>query len=95
MPEPRYASEEWRWVDAEDGTHVLLVGPESMPVPRVVLTCGDIDAEDMDGIRAAPKLYAAGEALMACLTEMGFSGQRMTAMGIALAAARGEGRPDA
>lgn len=102
VPEPRYASEEWRWVTSEDGLRrELVAGPEPLPVPRVVLACGDIDAEDMDGIGLLPQMYrelvAAQEYLRQrdAWGELGKGGCKLLqSIRAVLAAARGEGSTD-
>ena len=67
--EPRYASESWRWVqgDEEDPGQVwhLVAGEGPLPGPRVILECGNIDAEDMDLIAQAPKLERSCRSLTA------------------------------
>lgn len=57
----------WRWIDDEDGTHTLVEGDELMPLPRVILRCGDISAEHQAVIAAAPDLVAACQAVAARL----------------------------
>lgn len=106
MSEPRYASEDWRWIDEEDGHHVLLAGRDLMPVPRIVLACGNIDAEDQDLIKAAPAMRRALDAILARYQELYEDmdveyAAFFTAMWreveqcrAALAAVRGEGQPD-
>jgi hypothetical protein len=58
VPEPRYVSESWRWVTSEDGLgNTLVAGPELLPLPRVILECGIIDAEDADLIATAKDMF--------------------------------------
>lgn len=51
-------AESWRWIDRGDGRHMLVEGKELLPVARVVLECGDVDAADQDLIVAAPGMLA-------------------------------------
>lgn len=107
MPEPRYASESWRWVQGDDKdpaeAWLLVAGPGPLPGPRVILRCGNIDAEDMDGIGALPAMYRALNEVRSWIEEdtmVDLDDLSDDAKGIletvrtALAAARGEGVSD-
>ncbi len=47
-----------RWIDDEDGTHILVEGDELLPIPRIILTCGNIEYEDQERIVEGLKLLA-------------------------------------
>lgn len=112
MPEPRYASEDWRWIrvpvddDPDNCRHQLVAGEGPLPGPRMVLECGNIDAEDMDGIRALPAMWRAledvrcwieGAATMVDLEDLGDRGLGglLGKVCVALAIAYREDNPDA
>lgn len=87
-------AESWRWIDGEDGRHMLVEGAELLPVSRVVLECGNVDAADQDRIAAVPQLIAACEKFQQLdenmhVTEADWSGFRRE-LAAALAKARGE-----
>ncbi len=47
-----------RWIDEEDGSHILVEGDELLPIPRIILTCGNIEYEDQERIVEGLKLLA-------------------------------------
>ncbi len=47
-----------RWIDDEDGNHILVEGPDLMPLPRIILHCKNIESEDQDRILEGLKLLA-------------------------------------
>ncbi len=47
-----------RWIDDEDGNHILVEGDELLPLPRIILHCKNIESDDQDRIVKALKLLA-------------------------------------
>jgi hypothetical protein len=100
----------WRWVQGDDNDPaerwLLVEGDGPLPGPRVILECGNIDAEDMARIAALPRLHAACRRLSdmwdkfmddeSCVNPLDYPLDVRTAdVQAALDAARGEGEPDA